>query len=47
MVNGFMSLVSSTVSVDLDVQLEKTSVIHPNDCYAKAIAMDLHGYSRR
>lgn len=43
MVTGFMSLVSSTVGIDLGVQLEKASVIHLNDYYAKAIAVDLHG----
>lgn len=43
MVDGFMSLFSSTVGIDLGVQLEKISVIHLNDCCAKAIAVDLHG----
>lgn len=43
MVNGLMSLVSTTVDIDLDKQLEKTSVIHLHDCYSKAIAVDLHG----
>lgn len=38
-----VSLVSSTVGIDLGVQLEKTSVIHLNDYYAKATAVDLHG----
>lgn len=38
-----MSLVSTTVDIDLDMQLEKTSVIHLHDCYGKAIAVDLHG----